>query len=122
MSVLTRYIEAWVANDPAKITESVTESCVIAECYGPVYRGRERVREWATAWFAAGGTVHAWTVTDHFEAGGRESAQWVFECTSGGTRSLFEGCTISSSANGLIASVREYQSTAELYDWTGKWR
>lgn len=123
MSGLTRYIEAWVANDADKIVESVAESCVIAECYGPVYRGRARVREWATAWFAAGGIVHAWTVTDHFEAdGGRESAQWVFECTSGRTRTSFEGCTISASADGLIVSLREYQSTAELYDWTGTWR
>lgn len=122
MSVLTRYIEAWVANDVDKIADSVSESCVISECYGPVYRGRARVREWATAWFAAGGIVHAWTITDHFHANDRESAQWVFECTSGGTRSSFEGCTISASTDGLIASLREYQSTAELYEWRGAWR
>jgi hypothetical protein len=122
MSALTRYIEAWVANDVDKIAESVAESCVIAECYGPVYRGRERVREWATAWFAAGGIVHTWTVTDRFEADGRESAQWAFECTWRGIRSSFEGCTISSSTDGRIESLREYQSTAALYDWTGTWR
>jgi hypothetical protein len=122
MSVLTRYVEAWVANDVDKIAESVAESCVITECYGPVYHGRARVREWATAWFQAGGIVHAWTITDHLRADGRESAQWVFECTFGGTRSSFEGCTISSSADGLITSLREYQTTVELYDWTGSWR
>lgn len=122
MSALTRYIEAWAANDVEKIADSVAESCIITECYGPVYRGRERVREWATAWLKAGGIVHAWTITDHFEAGGRESAQWVFECTWDGTRSSFEGCTISSSADERITSLREYQTTAELYDWTGKWR
>lgn len=122
MSVLTGYFEAWVANDPDKIAECVSESCVITECDGPVYRGRERVREWAETWFAAGGIIHAWTVTDHFEAGNRESAQWVFECTWEGTRSSFEGSTVCTSANGLVESLREYQSTAELYDWTGTWR
>lgn len=122
MSVLMRYIESWVANDVNKIAESVAESCIITECCGPVYRGRARVREWATAWFQAGGIVHAWTITDRFQADGRESAQWVFEFTSDGTRSSLEGCTISSSVDGLITSLREYQTTAELYDWTGSWR
>lgn len=122
MLVLTRYIGAWAANDVEEIAASVAESCVIAECYGPVYRGRERVRQWATAWFAAGGIVHTWTITDHFEAGDRESAQWIFEFSWGGTRSSFEGCTISTSTDGRIASLREYQTTAELYDWTGTWR
>lgn len=122
MSALMRYIEAWVASDPDRIAESVTESRVIMECYGPVYRGRERVREWAQAWFAAGGIVHSWSVTDHFGVDVRESTQWVFDCTSGGKRASFEGCTISSSANGLILSLREYQTTAKLYDWTGAWR
>ena len=117
-----RYIEAWVANDVDKIAESVAESCIITECHGPVYRGRARVREWAAAWIQAGGIVHAWTITDRFQADERESAQWVFECTFGGTRSSFEGCTISSSVDGLITTLREYQTTAELHDWTGSWR
>lgn len=39
--VLTRYIGAWAANDVEKIADSVAESCIITECYGPVYHGRE---------------------------------------------------------------------------------
>jgi len=74
----------------------------------------------APAWLKAGTTTTI--ALRYFEANDRESAQWVFECTSGGTRASFEGCTVSSSTGGLISSPREYQATGELYDWVGSWR
>lgn len=122
MEPLTRYIEAWVANDPDRIAAAVTQDCVITECYGPVYRGRDRVREWAEKWFATGQLVVGWTVTDSFSVGGREAAQWTFECSSADGRTSFDGATISTSRDGLIETLREFQTTAPLYDWTGEWR
>ncbi|MFT4230064.1 MAG: nuclear transport factor 2 family protein [Microbacterium sp.] len=92
------------------------------ECYGPVYRGRDCVRRWAQDWFAAGGIVHRWDITDHFIAADREVAQWTFECTWGGQRSTFDGATIARIAEGLVAELREYQTTAARYDWHGTWR
>lgn len=122
MSPLTDYIDAWVANDAARIATAVAEDCVITECYGPVYRGRDRVRRWAQAWFAAGGIVHRWEVNDHFVADDREVAQWTFECTWEGQRSTFDGATVARTTDGLILDLREYQTTAPLYDWHGIWR
>ena len=122
MSALTAYIDAWVANDADRIVDAVAEDCVITECYGPVYRGRTWVRRWATEWFAAGGAVHRCDVTDHFVAADREVAQRIFECTWDGRRSAFEGATIARITSGLIAELREYQTTAPLYDWQGTWR
>lgn len=121
MEPLTRYVEAWVANDPDRIAAAVTPDCVITECYGPVYRGRDRVREWAEKWFATGQLVHGWTVTDSFSVGDREAAQWTFECSSDGGLTAFDGATISTSRDGLIHTLREFQTTAPLYDWTGEW-
>ena len=122
MTPLLEYIDAWVANDAERIAAAVAPESVVIECYGPVYRGRERVREWASAWFTAGGIVHRWTVVDHFIADDREAAQWVFECTWEGNRSSFDGATISSCANGLVVELREFQTTAPLYEWNGTWR
>ncbi|MBO0813127.1 MAG: nuclear transport factor 2 family protein [Microlunatus sp.] len=122
MTPLQRYIDAWVGNDAAAIADAVFEDCVIIECYGPVYRGRGRVRQWAQAWFDAGGVVHSWAVTDHFATGDREAAQWRFECTWQGTRDAFEGSTIATVRGDLIASLREYRTTAALYEWSGTWR
>lgn len=122
MTPLQRYIEAWTANDPDAIASAVADECVITECYGPVYRGRDRVHQWARAWLDAGGRVHSWTITDSFTSDDHEAAQWIFECTWKGSRDTFEGCTIATATSGLICSLREYQTTAPLYDWAGTWQ
>jgi ketosteroid isomerase-like protein len=121
MTALTEYIRAWVANDVDRIAAVVTEECVITECYGPVYRGRDWVRRWAEAWFGAGGIVHRWDFTDHIVTRDREIAEWTFECTWGGDRSTFDGATVARVGDDLIAELREYQTSAPLYDWHGTW-
>jgi len=122
MSALTRYIDAWVKADVDAITAIVAADCVVTECYGPVYRGRDSVRRWAHQWFSVGGVVHRWEVTDLVIAGDREVAQWVFECTWMGNRSTFEGASVARIAADEVVELREYQTTAALYDWDGTWR
>jgi len=51
----------------------------------------------------------------------REVAQWTFECTWAGERSTFDGATIARVAEGLVVELREYRTTAALYDWQGTW-
>ncbi len=122
MTALARYMDAWLSEDVERIAAAVAERCVITECYGPVYRGRETVRLWATRWFAEGGRVHGWSLTDRFATGDREVGEWVFDCTWQGRRSTFEGSSIARVADGSIVELREYQTTAPLYDWHGVWR
>lgn len=121
-SALEQYVAAWVSQEPDRIANAVTIDCVITECYGPVYRGRDTVLRWAHAWFGAGGVVHAWDINDLIVAGDREVAQWTFDCTYGDVRSTFDGATVASTSGGLIRELREYQTTADLYTWDGTWR
>lgn len=120
--MLSDYIDSWVANDANRIAAAVAEDCVITECYGPVYRGRDWVLRWAQDWFAAGGIVRRWDITDHFASADREVAQWTFECIWGGERNTFDGATVARVADGLVVELREYQTTAAIYDWQGVWR
>jgi SnoaL-like domain len=122
MSALTEYIDAWVVGDAEHIAATVAEDCVITECYGPVYRGRDWVRRWAQEWFGAGGIVHRWEITYHLIADDREVAQWTFEYTWEGERNTFDGATVARVADDVIVELREYQTTAPLYDWHGTWR
>lgn len=121
VSALEAYVAAWVANDPRQIADAVTDDAVIAECYGPVYRGRACVLRWAEQWFAEGGIVHRWEVDDLFRAGDREAASWTFECTWRGARHRFSGSTLARTREGLIREAREYRTTADPYDWQGTW-
>jgi ketosteroid isomerase-like protein len=119
---LHTYIDAWRRHDVDAVLSTLTDDCVVIEAYGPVYRGRPRVKQWMHAWFAAGGRVDAWDITTHAASGEFLMAEWSFECTWRGQAGQFEGSSIARLHDDRIAYLREYATTAPLYDWTGTWR
>ena len=122
MNQLHNYIDGWRRHDVAAVLATLTDNCVVTESYGPVYRGRQWVEQWMHAWFAAGGSVDDWTITTDIAAGHVLIAEWVFTCTWQGKSTTFEGATIAALEGETIAHLREYATTAPLYDWTGTWR
>jgi ketosteroid isomerase-like protein len=119
---LRNYIQAWTRHDIAGVLATLAEDCVVIESYGPVYRGHERVGRWMRAWFAAGGSVDAWDITSEASAGDVLATEWVFTCTWKGESHTFEGATIARLTGERIGYLREYATTAPLYDWAGEWR
>lgn len=101
---------------------TLTDDCTVIECYGPIYNGRERVEQWMNAWFAADGTVDSWIITSMTQSGNVQIAEWTFTCTLFGRQRTFDGITIAHIEANLIHSLREYATTAPLYEWTGTWR
>lgn len=122
MSVLRDYIEAWARHDIPGVLGTLADDCEVIECYGPVYRGRDRVEQWMHAWFEGGGTVVGWTITSEAAAGDTLTAEWTFTCISGGSTETFDGATVARVRDGRLACLREYRTTAALYDWDGAWR
>lgn len=122
MSALTDYIAAWGTNDTERILATVTNDVVITESFGPVYYGRERVREWCEKWNEEGSRVLDWTVTHEFQAGHLLVAEWRFEYHQGGEYNAFLGASIATERNGKIAELREYAVTDDLYTWEGEWK
>jgi hypothetical protein len=122
MSELLDYIDGWRRHDVPAVLDTLAADCVIIECYGPVYRGPDRVEQWMRTWFGAGGTVDSWEVTWHGASNDLQVAEWRFGCTWQGDSDTFEGASIARLQGGKIAYLREYATTAPLYDWTGSWR
>ncbi|TDC24055.1 nuclear transport factor 2 family protein [Streptomyces sp. 8K308] len=118
---LHAYIDAWRRHDVAGVLATLTDDCVVIESYGPVYHGRQRVEQWMHAWFGAGGSVDDWEITWRSSTGEVLTAEWVFSCTWQGRAATFEGATIARLEGERIAYLREYATTAPLYDWTGTW-
>jgi len=58
---------------------------------------------------------------DHL-VGDTEAAKWHFECTWKGEPGAFDGSTVARLDHGRIVYLREYATSAPLYDWTGTWR
>ncbi len=121
MSQLREYITAWQRHDVAAVLTTLTEDCVITECYGPVYRGKQRVEQWMRTWLDAG-SVDSWEITTHAAAGNVLIAEWLFSCTWRGEPGSFEGASVARLTGGRISYLREYATTAPRYDWTGTWR
>ena len=74
------------------------------------------------AWFDARGSVDAWKITSQATAEETLTAEWIFSCTWQGEATTFEGATVARLDGGKIAYLREYATSAPLYDWTGTWR
>ncbi len=119
---LHAYIVAWRRHDVPAVLATLTADRAIIESYDPVYRGRQRVEQWMRAWFDAGGSVDNWTITADAVAGDTVMAERVFSCTWQGKPATFDGATIARLDRGRIAYLREYATTAPLYDWKGTWR
>ena len=122
MNPLRRYIDAWIANDTEAIVASVTPDAIVTESYGPVYHGRERIREWADAWLGKGCRVRSWVVTNEFAVGDIIVAEWRFDYSEAGEDRSFLGSTIATVREGKIAAIHEYAMTAEPYTWDGEWK
>jgi ketosteroid isomerase-like protein len=122
MSALTDYITAWKSNDPERIVETVTPDVVITESFGPVYLGRDRVREWCEKWNEQGSRVLDWVITNEVTLGDTLVAEWRFDYHQDGVDRSFLGATVATARDGKIAELREYAVTADLYTWTGEWK
>lgn len=121
MNALQTYIDGWRRHDIPAVLATLTDDCVVIESYGPIYRGRARVEQWMTTWLAIG-SVDGWEITSSGAAADLLVAEWVFSCTYRGSAATFDGATVARLRDGRIAYLREYATTAELYDWTGTWR
>lgn len=122
MNQLRAYIDAWRRHDVAGVLATLSDECVVIECYGPVYHGRARVEQWMHAWFEGGGSVDDWKITSETAAGDTLVTEWIFSCTSHGEAATFEGATIARLDGDKIAYLREYATSAPLYEWEGVWR
>ena len=116
------YVEGWRDGDRGKILSTLAPDCVVTEAHGPVYRGMVRIGQWIETWFAAGGRVDRWEITSLVVADDTAAFEWSFACTWLEKAYDFEGASIAKLRGGKIASLREYCTTAPLYEWDGSWR
>ncbi|MHB9856673.1 nuclear transport factor 2 family protein [Streptomyces sp. YIM S03343] len=116
------YIQAWRRHDVAGVLATLTDDCVVVESYGPVYRGHDRVEQWMRRWFAEGGSVTDWNIVSETVTGDVLVMEWVFSCIWQSEAHTFERATIARLRGERIARLREYATTAPLYEWTGEWR
>jgi ketosteroid isomerase-like protein len=122
MALLEQYISAWRAHDVAAILTTLNSDCVVIESFGPVYRGHDWVARWVARWLEEDGRVIDWTIRDIRSSGNDETGEWTFHYTWRGEEKSFDGATIAKLSDGKISYLREYATTAALYDWRGEFK
>ena len=122
MTLLEQYIAGWRAHDVTAILATLAPDCVVIESFGPVYRGHDWVARWISTWLAEDGRVIDWTVHHLASSTEGEAAEWTFHYTWRGEEKSFDGATIAKLQDGKLSYLREYATTAALYDWRGAWR
>ena len=70
---------------------------------------------------AEDGCVIDWTIRDLRTSGEGETAEWAFHYRWRGEEKRFDGATIATLRDGKLSYLREYATTAALYDWRGEW-
>ncbi len=121
MNPLRAYFDGWRRHDAVAAAAVLSEGCVLVDSSGTVLRGRDAVREWMAGWFAGGGVVHEWQITDESVAGGVITAQWVVQATVQGVEARVEGRTVAHLRDGAISYLRDYATATPLGDWDGTW-
>ena len=113
-------MEGWRDGDAAETLATVTEDRVITESHGLTYHGKDQVVRWVETWF--GGAVLAWEICSLEATHEAAFFEWAFACRWLGEEYEFEGASVVRFRDEKIVSIREYATTAPIYDWEGVWR
>ncbi len=121
-NLIRLYVAGWCEGDADKILGTVAPDCVVIESHGPTYRGRDRIAQWVETWFGAGGEVLLWEIRSLEVAGDAGFFEWSFACRWLGEGYDFEGASAVRFKGGRLSYIREYATTAPLFEWDGAWR
>jgi len=115
--LLTRFTEAVAAGDGPGFAALFTPDATYHDVFYGAFQGRERISAMLTGWFHRDATDFRWDMHDPVSDGTTLYARYVFSFTSRlpsaeGKRVVFEGVSIMTLRDGLIAEYKEVANTA----------
>ena len=116
-TLLSRFTEAVAAGDGPGFAALFTPDATYHDVFYGAFTGRERISAMLTDWFHRDATDFRWDMHDPVSDGTTLYARYVFSFTSKlpaalGKRVMFEGVSIMTLKDGLIAEYREVANTA----------
>jgi hypothetical protein len=106
------YMGSWLRQDLELFLSLLAEGIRVAECNGPVYQGRQEVRDWFTDWHQGPqqGRVTRWEISNFIfdERQNSAAVEWDFECVTEGNPGAFLGASLYAFAGDKIARIHEY--------------
>lgn len=116
-ALMQRYMDGWKDGNESEILSVFADDCVVVESHGPVYCGKDVIKQWIAEWFGQGNRVEKWKMTSFHACGNILFCEWVFAYKGKKIREAFEGITIAKLKKGKITDLKEYRMTAFPYMW-----
>lgn len=113
--LINQYTTGWKEGNVSKITDTLSDNCVIIESHGPIYKGVREIKAWINDWNKAGSKVNKWNITSFYEVSEIAVFEWNFSCTVEGKNHKLDGITLAKIKNSKIEYLREYRMTKPLY-------
>jgi len=117
--LIKQYINSWRQQDLPLFLSTLSPDIIVAECYGPIYRGTKEVRQWFTEWHASpkDGKVTKWKITNVIfdKTKNMAAVEWDFGCASDGKASSFLGASLFYFDDLKILRIHEYQMNENRY-------
>ena len=118
-SLIKQYVNGWEENNLEKILGCLSKDCLIIESHGPIYRGKDSVKNWFAYWLKGKGKVLKWNIKDIYFLKNQNIAffEWYFACVVEGKKHVLPGISIVKFKNSKISFIHEYRMTKNAYDW-----
>ena len=113
--LINQYITGWKEGNLSKITDTLSDNCLIIESHGSIYKGIKEVKKWVENWNKIGSKVNNWNITSFYETSEVVVFEWNFSCTVEGKNHNLDGITLTKIENGKIEYLREYRTTKPLH-------
>ena len=113
--LINQYITGWKEGNLSKITDTLSDNCLIIESHGSIYKGIKEVKKWVENWNEIGSKVNNWNITSFYETSEVVVFEWNFSCTVEGNNHNLDGITLTKIENGKIEYLREYRTTKPLH-------
>jgi len=102
------YCDAWLAGDPASLSDFFAENVGYTESDGSRYEGLAEIRKWFVNWLPHG-RVLEWRIVRYLHQGNASAAEWFFRCRYDGVESGFNGVTLMDfGKDGKIIRLQEF--------------
>lgn len=108
--LVQQYVSDWKKGDLRKITEILTDNCIIIESHGPKYKGLKEIIQWIKKWNKEKSKVNTWNITSFYQTKNIAVFEWKFLCTVDGKIHNIDGISIAKIKNNKISYLREYRT------------
>jgi ketosteroid isomerase-like protein len=114
IELIKHYFNRWLTKNQSDLNTVFIPNAHYIECYGAEYNGIDEIKQWMVHKFKVQ-TVTQWDIKHIYHDGDIYTVEWLFACLDNGKKFKFDGVSLITFRDGLIAEVKEFESKHQHY-------